>query len=79
LGQRPVGPVRGSALWLRINRPNHRRRSSIDEPAPSAWLAPVTAVLNRLGARWALDEAYIEHWAGEWNLLDRWDEMRRTR
>jgi hypothetical protein len=37
-----------------MNRPNHRRRSSIDEPAPSAWLEPVTAVLDRLGARWAL-------------------------
>jgi hypothetical protein len=37
-----------------MNRPIHRRRSSIDEPAPSAWLAPVTAVLDRLGARWAL-------------------------
>jgi hypothetical protein len=26
-----------------------------------------------------LDEAYIEHWAREWEVLDRWDEVRRTR
>jgi len=36
-----------------MKRSNHRRRSSIDAPAPSAWLAPVTG-LDRLGARWAL-------------------------
>jgi hypothetical protein len=32
----------------------HQRRSSIDEPAPSAWLEPVTEILDRVGARWAL-------------------------
>ncbi len=53
-GPTPVGPARESAPWRTIQRPNHRRRSSIDEPVPSAWLAPVTAVLDRLGARWAL-------------------------
>ncbi|MCB1017710.1 MAG: hypothetical protein KDB10_21670 [Acidimicrobiales bacterium] len=27
----------------------------------------------------ALDEGYIDHWAHEWDVADRWAEVRRTR
>ena len=36
-------------------------------------------VLSILRAGHSLDEAYIEHWAAEWEVSSRWQEARRSR
>jgi len=36
-------------------------------------------ILSILRSGHSLDEAYIEYWAGEWDVSQRWDEARRSR
>jgi len=36
-------------------------------------------IASILDADHALDEGYIEHWAGEWDVLDRWVQARAAR
>jgi hypothetical protein len=36
-------------------------------------------ILSILRTGRSLDEGYIEHWAQEWDVTDRWDEARRGR
>lgn len=36
-------------------------------------------IASILEAGHVLDEQFIERWAGEWDVLDRWDQARRSR
>ena len=36
-------------------------------------------IVSILRAGVSLDESYIEHWAREWDVVDRWQEARRSR
>lgn len=36
-------------------------------------------ILSILETRIPIDETYVRHWASEWQVLDRWEQARRSR